>query len=293
MSKAVEYRCEFCQGEFGTKSALKIHSTSAKYCLELQGKHKEQTQVCTFCDKVVSNRYNMDTHYTFCIPKVRADLTREYEAKIQTLTVTYEQRISDLKERLDKMDNVVAKSGTINNNNNTVNNNTTNHNHQKIINIIQTPVDLSVKHVKQVLEKFLTKEVVGDGQKGFAKMIYKRLLTDLNGRPMYMCTDKGRHNFAYMNRHGHLEKDIKATKLRTALTEADLCEKVTNILKEIESKSEEFQYYWDMGMELSNIEHNDAKFRKTLASMGKDISHENEDEDSDEDEDEDDVEDGM
>ena len=61
-------KCEYCNSEFKTKSALNNHKNKAKYCLVLQGKiePKEELFKCNLCDKILSSKRNLELHKEKC-----------------------------------------------------------------------------------------------------------------------------------------------------------------------------------------------------------------------------------
>ena len=50
-------KCEYCNSEFKSTSALNNHKNKAKYCLLIQGKleHKEKVYKCERCEKILSS----------------------------------------------------------------------------------------------------------------------------------------------------------------------------------------------------------------------------------------------
>ena len=57
------YVCQYCKGEFSTKSNLNSHQKRTKYCLKIQGKNKESVFVCEHCQKILSSQKRLITHY--------------------------------------------------------------------------------------------------------------------------------------------------------------------------------------------------------------------------------------
>jgi hypothetical protein len=66
--------CEFCKQVFSCKNNLSKHQITAKYCLELQGKHDEikrrlKINSCSYCNESFSTKGNLKRHKTRCFKK--------------------------------------------------------------------------------------------------------------------------------------------------------------------------------------------------------------------------------
>jgi glycerophosphoryl diester phosphodiesterase len=61
-------KCEYCNSEFKTTSALNNHKNKAKYCLIIQGKidQKEQVFKCERCEKILSSKQMLEFHTQKC-----------------------------------------------------------------------------------------------------------------------------------------------------------------------------------------------------------------------------------
>lgn len=271
------FSCSYCQSTFVVKSSLKLHQKTAKFCLELQG--KDATTPCEHCGKSISSRHSQD-HVCPVKTKIEQDLVfsqkfaeqaSKYEAQIADLHKDYQKQISELKaehykqlaEKLDHHNGTlteIAKRSTTNNTSNS-------HNRTNIVNIY-TPLDLSEQTVNAILEKHLTTDVIGDGQKGLATMLHSTLLTDENGKRKYKCTDKNRHHFQYMNSDGQIERDTKAMKLTNAMAKAKVgVRALTAVQNAFQQDENRMNAYLPKAMELTEIAHNNSKFRQQLACL--------------------------
>jgi hypothetical protein len=138
-----------------------------------------------------------------------------YEAKNESLLKEkINQELRNLLEKANQTISDIAKQPkTIN----TTNTNSNNDNRIRTQNNTQSFDINDVKRISSVLEHHLTPEVLAKGQKGVAEMLKERLLKNENGDLIYGCTDVSRQKFEFINKHGFVETDPKATKLRSHL----------------------------------------------------------------------------
>ena len=75
--------CTFCKKIFASNSSLKLHQTSAKYCLKLQGKDYENKFKCKFCNKEYTTKQHLINHYGCCKDKELDDKLKEKEEELK------------------------------------------------------------------------------------------------------------------------------------------------------------------------------------------------------------------
>ena len=109
-----KYICEHCDKIFATKSNLKNHAKTAKYCLEIQGMKIDQQLFCEFCNHQFMQKYNYQRHLETCElrkNKTRSDeilkLTQELDQKNQDVN-KYLTLETSLKHALDKKSNKIV-----------------------------------------------------------------------------------------------------------------------------------------------------------------------------------------
>lgn len=168
------HTCEYCKSEFDRKSTLNKHYTTSKYCLEIQKKQGKNTIAdcfeCEYCKKTFTIKGNMKTHSKNCKKK---PIEKEDEKG------TDKERI---REEIPTTINI-----NINSNNTSINSNVSFVSH------------MSVDRIKEAFRDFDTKKLLNMTQSQLADMIYERLLLAYDQAPSYICKDRSRNKFYYMN----------------------------------------------------------------------------------------------
>ena len=124
----MSYNCEFCKKSFSTKSTMKTHQQSAKYCLRIQNKPIEDKFKCDGCGKKFTTLLHINRHMEVCktievtfnlrekIKFLENNITelQEYKSKYLTLLEDnieqkdqYETKIQHLQ---DKLENIAIKA---------------------------------------------------------------------------------------------------------------------------------------------------------------------------------------
>ena len=260
--------CEFCKKTFSSKSNLTMHQKSAKYCLDLQGRDKNILE-CEYCNKNFTLKQTLLDHYNSCKEKQKKDCTKDYEIEVTSLKEKLEEKeryISKLEEKIDSLQKALIdiasqpKSTTTNNNTNT---------HSVFMN----KFDINdTKQFGDVLQKYLTKDVIAMGQEGVAVMLGEHLLRGPDGNPLYECTDVARQKFEFVNSDGNIETDPKAVKLIRSINKSGLCQKASVAANDLWSKdgrmdTEKYGVYAGKVTEVMQLEKDSSKLRNKLASV--------------------------
>jgi hypothetical protein len=294
-----EIKCQFCDKFFTTKSNLTYHQKNTISCLEKQGKKKKH--VCNFCNKELTTNERLISHLNVCKGKEKMkDLDdiikreREYKLKIKELEDTrnnekeeYKLKIKELEDTLKKeryeyilkietmlkethnaVIDIAKQPKTIN----TSNNNSHNDNRIKSQNNSQTFDINDVKRINNVLETYLTPEVLAKGQKGVAEMLKEHLLKNENGELIYECSDVSRQKFEFINKHGYTEPDPKAAKLISSLNNANIFDVAHSTGKKLWETEEGVNHdaqnvHMPKVTEVLQINEDSSKFRSHLASI--------------------------
>jgi len=285
-------KCQFCEKEFSNKSNLKIHQNSAKYCLDLQGKHVEEFK-CEFCLKISTTQRNLNEHILTCKKKIKIEsenmvekmkksvdrlerktekLREEYEKKLEKLREEYEEKLEKQKreyerklekyeekyeQRIDRHEsNMIAMKPNNHTNNHIVNhtNNTLNFNDKELLN--------------NVISSNVNKDIIERGQEGFASVLYQKYLKDGSGKLLYNITDASRQNFEYIDEKGELKTDLGAKKLTEAVSQSNLTRVVSGIAKDINDIFENKEKFEKVS-QLTEFDKDNSKFRKEIVRLTK------------------------
>jgi len=75
--------CDYCNKSFVSKTNLKNHVNTAKYCLKLQGLKIANPVTCEFCNRDFTKKIIHDRHIEIC--ELRKIKTRNHEIKVQDI----------------------------------------------------------------------------------------------------------------------------------------------------------------------------------------------------------------
>ena len=222
--------CDFCKKTFANNSSLNVHQTSAKYCLKIQGKIKEENKTsnfeCSFCKKIFKLKHHLTQHLLSCknkhteikknskeqIKELKEQLIRtniiiekheQQESYYKEQIQKQENQIKDLQDRLERMGTKAIEKPTYTTNN-TTNNNTK---------ITLVPFELNQQYVSNIITSKFNDEHILEGMHGLAKFVKDKIITLEDGPLVYKCFDNARQIFKYKDKDGNVIKDPKALKL--------------------------------------------------------------------------------
>jgi hypothetical protein len=302
--------CKFCNKVFTSKASLNKHQKTTKYCLEKQGVKNEEYK-CEYCSKILSTQQRLNTHVNMCKLKDKNEvkkyisLSEQKEEEVKKYKSLYEEKEKELnkykslseqkeeelkkykdslsesknnssskdkiieelrdllKEANKTISDIAKQPKTISNNDNRI----------RTQNNIQQTFDINdVKKISNVLEHYLTPDVLAGGQKGLADMLKKHLLQNEKGEPIYECTDVSRQKFEFVNKHGFVESDPKAAKLITSLNNANIFDLAHSTGKKLwetdDGVNHDAQHvHMPKVTEVLDIKEDSTKFRSHLASI--------------------------
>lgn len=267
--------CQFCKALFSNNKILRTHQKTAKYCLKIQKELDEKEILCEYCSGCFMGRHNLNSHYYNCREKIILEkdkqikeLLNEKDKQIKELLAEKDKQTKELlaeKDRqLEKLQNIISGIA--------MNPKTVTHTTNNIV--VSNRLNLNdTDRIQNVLENHLDGNVLCNGQKGLARMIYEKLLTGEDGKSIYKCVDPSRHNFEYVNEEGKVERDVKASKLTNALIKGDVCKKAidvgTDLWKKDDGTTDDMRYqaFSDKVLEVANITKDDSKFRSELSAL--------------------------
>lgn len=279
--KMTTFLCNYCSTTFLSKSNLKTHQKSARYCLE----QRESTQnidtshdefICLYCNKVLTSRQRLNIHITVCDSKVSSEIIElkqqnsilkdQLVAKDKEL-IAKDKEIAEIKAQLciykelaNRKDSVIDEIAKQPRNHIETNNQTNIFSNMK-------PLDMSTDNFSKSIEESFNKDYFIEGQKGAAKFAVEKLLKDDEGKLMYICTDPSRHIYRYKSADGILERDVKAKKLTSVIAE-NLAKK-SHILgmSEIDKDKDNFAEYSSKYLDIKDMENDNGDFRSALATL--------------------------
>jgi hypothetical protein len=281
-----------------SKSNLYTHQHTAKFCLKLRGCPEQQFE-CEYCKKTYAQKNSLLIHTETCsekhnvyVKRLEIDNTQyqfilqekdkyyqeknEAVGKLEAMVVSlqekdkyYQEKIQEKNETILKLEAMVASlQKTINDialQPKTTTNNTMN---------IMNRFDINdTKHIREVFEKHLTKEVIARGQEGVAIMVGEHLLTGEDGNFLYGCSDVSRQKFIFINQNGEVETDPKALKLINKMEESGLCDQAKAAADALWTKPDgsmdidKYSVYAGKVTEVMQIDQDSSKLRAKLASI--------------------------
>ena len=213
--------CTYCKNTFSNNNSLICHQKTAKYCLEMQGV-KKNTYMCDSCDKILSTKNRLLTHYTSCIKHNQKNnnvsfniekqqlldkiqnleclLTKKdehiekLESKLECLLTKKDEHIAILESKLENIAiKAVQKSTT-----------TIKNTH---INYIQKMEPITQEHLITHAPQ-LTIEHIKKGASGYAEYALEGPLKD-----RIACVDYSRRKIKFKDRKGNVITDPEMTKL--------------------------------------------------------------------------------
>lgn len=287
--------CEYCKKQFSTKSNLKLHIKTAKYCLQLRQNAEEINNFqCEFCKTTFNRKSHLNTH----IEKCKEKETFNYNQKIVELNTQFETKINEMKKQYDlqitKLENnnkdlqkqlkdLTEKAIEKAINKPTYDQRTTTNSSIKNIDnrtLNMVPMNLTQESILKALEEKFTENHLMQGQKGLADFFIENVLISSDGKYLMKCTDPSRRNFIYIDETGSIQKDINADKFTKMINGPvkkvskkiydDLYDRYTNNYnvdeenEETENDEDRVNYATDKLVEITSLKKDNSEFVKRL-----------------------------
>ena len=171
------HTCEYRKSEFDHNSSLNRHHTTSQYCIDTQKRQGKLTVAdcfkCEHCKKTFTLEGNVKTHLKNCKKK----------------PVEKKEKDSDnesFHEEVQPTINII----NINSNNTNINSN----------NNISFISQMRVERIQEAFKDFDTTKLLNITQSQLADMVYERLLIACEqSPPSYICKDRSRNKFYYIN----------------------------------------------------------------------------------------------
>ena len=232
--------CSYCKKTYASNSSLFHHQRTAKSCMKIQEQQGIETKhnfKCSYCSKQLTSRYNLDNHLSLCKMKMKEDILKNAsllaEKRIQNETkkireekedeleevsfvlrnekeqLEYElnmkikelqekdMKIKELQEKLEYHEKYPKKTKITNN---TI--------HQNITNIFEV---MTPDRVDDFFKKNYNIHTLMQGIPGMARFLNDHFIV----KSSYICTDRSRHKFIMIDKHGNSVEDTNCKNLLT------------------------------------------------------------------------------
>jgi hypothetical protein len=236
-----EFKCKYCNKILSSKQSLEIHIKKCEIVEE------EENFDCGYCLKTLSSKQNLLNHENICLEKkdhelkLKDDELKVKEKDLQEKNETiiklklelkiendnFKQQIEDYKDQIKELQQTIERMGTraidkpTTTNNNTTTNNTLN---------ITSSIDFKdISKIKNIINDDFNLNYALCGQKGLARFVTDKFLTDNDGKLIYICTDPSRQIFKYKDSEGFIKKDVEAKKLTGFLVNSGIQEKTHDV----------------------------------------------------------------
>jgi len=199
--------CEFCNRVFTTKSSLRYHQSTAKYCLTIQGKNNN-VHSCSFCKKQYTQKIDLERHLLKCSELKTQNIEINYQKIIMekdNTIIELEKSIEDQRQQIKDLQATIEKlaSQAISRTTNTTTKNT------QINNYIQQLQPITDDILKDNVPN-LTIEHILKGAEGYAEYALEYPLKN-----RIICVDYARRKVKFKDSNGNLITDPEMTNIAT------------------------------------------------------------------------------
>ena len=95
---------------------------------------------------------------------------------------------------------------------------------------ITSSIDFNdISKIKDIINDDFNINYAVNGQKGLARFVTDKFLTDNDGKLLYICTDPSRQIFKYKDSTGEIKKDVEAKKLTNYIVDGGIKCKTVNV----------------------------------------------------------------
>ena len=139
---------------------------------------------------------------------------------------------------------------------------------------ITTSIDFNdTDKIKDIINDDFNIDYAVNGQKGLARFVTDKFLTDKNGNLLYICTDPSRQIFKYKDSTGEIKKDVEAKKLTNYIVDGGIKQKTVDVANEWYTDDDgnldinKFNIMLDQQQSIFKIKDDNNSFKKELASL--------------------------
>lgn len=194
--------CQYCKNNFNTKSILKYHQKTAKYCISIQG-NKNTNYECESCKKTFSTKQNLQVHKTSCTSNIISEMEISYKNEILKISDDRDKQIEKLEKTIKDLQNTIEKLAS-----QAISRSTTTKNTQ-INNYIQQLQPVTDDILKDNAQN-LTIDHILKGPEGYAQYALEYPLKD-----RMLCVDYARRKVKFKDPSGNVITDPEMTNLAT------------------------------------------------------------------------------
>jgi len=182
--------CEYCKKNLYDKSSLTKHQSSKSCLKNINEENNIITFNCEFCDKKLASKQSLNRHLNTC--KKKQDKKKDETSKLMDIIKNLEEEIKEIKE---------TKPNIINNIN-TINNNLT-------INNIDFMSFMTSEKIKNTFDRNYNIRTMLGSKESLANFTVENFLSG-DDKPIYLCSDKQRNNFYFLDKNNNRIDDTNA-----------------------------------------------------------------------------------
>jgi hypothetical protein len=216
---------------------LSTHQQTSKKCIKIQQEKnvqdiKVKLFLCSLCDKGLSSKRRLESHILKCKSKkiiIKEEVKTFEEAEEaeeaeeveeDDIIKTLRNEIKILKDEMKKINTTIVNSSntvnavnavnTVNNTVNNIVNNTTNNTTNNItINNIDFMSYMTEERIREVFDKYYTIQMLLGSEQSLATFTVDNFLSGKD-KPIYLCPDKARNTFYFLDEKGKRFDDSNA-----------------------------------------------------------------------------------
>lgn len=275
-----DFKCILCEKAFFSQITLNNHAricmakSNTSRLFEIQRKlESTEEKLSEYEEKIYQMRFRyegqlnqMKLHYEDQMKFHYEDQMNKMRSRSENDIDKRDQRILELEAKIDqlngKFQEIASQPRSVTNNRSktTINNNNT-------LNLNDND------HIKRTLMMMKPEDLAG-GQVTLARFVASNMLTNENGQSVYKCVDTARQNFAFVNEHGNPDKDVKCTKLTTAIVRNDFKklawekgEQLWTDKKSGDADEDRMNFFHEKVLEVATLELDNSKFASEMTKL--------------------------